>query len=480
MKRRLTAIALALGAASCGGSSAKLTVNLKSTSDPLLTPYQAAVGIAKVRVSILGPDLGANETAILDLKPDEKTASFSDLKNIKSVDVRVEGFDADGRLVAFGRASSVSLASDATVEVPFRRNLAYVTHKPHPKMPKASSTIYIFDVASRTYAGSVQIPNGGIGRGVSAKGGDGFLINYDRNGQGFLGFLSSDDHQWTEIALKQVQDKALGVTGSALVASAGGGKVSIVDLSKKMVVAEFDIGGTVTDAAISDDGKRGVIIVNTPGMVVVDLTDPCLAMFNRNQCLKNIMANENPSGVAIGADGHTAYVTSSGGKTVAQLDLASLQGRKLNVAAFPGPVGAATYADDANTIVALSVGPDGAPHVFSYVTVPRGTCPPTNPCDGLSLGLDAEVNTLLYPVDIASDPSGHRVMVIEAGTSTASSGLTVIETRTESAPGAAVINIDVLGSTGLYPLDPTDTVTEGERTVHNRYQPFRFAIAYGR
>jgi DNA-binding beta-propeller fold protein YncE len=436
-----------------------------------LSPYQTAVDLVKVRATLTGPDFGQNEEAIVDLTPDQKTASFKGL-GFKTADVRIEGFNEDGRLVAFGRASGVALGTTPSVDVPFRRNLAYVTHKKNDNEPKAQSTVYVFDVATHTYASAVQLPKmGGVGRGVSAKGGDGILVNFDVATTGFLGFLSADDNSWTTVQLASAQDLTLGATGNNIVVSAGGGRVSIVDLSKQMVLKDFPSGGLVLDGAISDDGRRAVFVVDVdPGMFIVDLSDACLSTLDQGRCILNKMAIPQAGGVALAGDGHTVYLTSRGTKNCGLIDLSTLTPTTLNSSAFPTTVGAAAYSDAMSAVWALEVGPNGAPHILGFGTAaPNG--PDCTACAGQPLGFDKAINTLYNPTDIAVDPSGARMLVVEAGTSTASSGLTVIET---------MLGADAVGSTGIYPVDPNDATTQNGLIVNARYQPAHIGILYGR
>lgn len=460
-----------------GGSSVKMTVNLVPPSSDALSPFAGSVGLSKIRVTIEGPvasqyDQAIQEVAVAPGASGSTQVVFPNYPGGRRVVVRAEGFDDAGDLVAFGRASNVDVSS-TPLAIPFRRDVAYIIHQPVRGQHRPDNAIYLMDVNSRAFLGKAQIPMGGIARGISAKGGDGVLVAFDAGDKGYLGLLSSDDGHWTSLPLPAAQDLALGVAGSDTVVVAGGGSATIVDLGKQTVIGSgLPVGGNVLDGAISDDGRRAVFIVDQdPGMVIVDLSPQCLASPSAARCLRQIVAVSNPGGVALAGDGHTAYVTSSGSPAVGQVDLTTLAARPLNSAGFAGAVGPAAFSDLMQAVLAVQSGKDGPPHVLGFVVAVKGNCPASDPCDGQMLPFSAATPTFSFPGDIAVDPSGHRMMVVAAGTSTQTAGLTVIETAAGVLP---------VGSSSTYPVDPDDTFGSGATLGHQRYRPTHLAILYGR
>ena len=129
---------------------------------------------------------------------------------------------------------------------------------------------------------------------------------------------------------------------------------------------------------------------------------------------------------------------------------------------FSGVVENAVYSDKSLSVLAIQRNPaENISRVLSYSVLGR---------DGL--GLANAVGTLSEPSGIAAGPGGRRVIVVSAGTSTRSAGLTVIDTDLDLGPD---------GSTTRYPLDPDDTfVTPAGFTERQRYRPNKVAVLYGR
>lgn len=473
-------LVLALVAACGGGGTAKVRVDLKVASDPMLSPFETGT-LSKIRVSLKGTE--QYDDAAIDLPITARSAVFDSYPSNRTIQVRVEGFDALGNLVAFGRAQNVSTSGDASVSIPFRRNLAYVTHSPNPRQNKPGNAIYVIDLASRTYVGTLRVPGNGIARNITARGGLAMLVPYDEGGRGFLGVLSADDHQWTSIPLSTPQDIAVAVPDRNIAIVAGGGSVTLVDLDNKdrRIIAEFPVGGNGLAAAMAASGKKAIVLVSlSPGMVAIDLTDNCLKSLQPQRCIRALSAVQSPAGIALAGDGRSAYVTSSANRSVAVVDLERLEVTPLNQAGFAAPVGAAAYSDAMQAVLAVQSGMDGPPRVLGFVVGIR-KCAGTQVngrCDGElqtgeSLSLADATPTYPFPRAIAADPSGHRLVVVAAGSSTATAGLTVIETAARTVP---------IGSSGLYPSDPTDTfTTRAEGFVgHQRYQPNSVGVLYGR
>ncbi len=170
----------------------------------------------------------------------------------------------------------------------------------------------------------------------------------------------------------------------------------------------------------------------------------------------------DPSGVAIGLDGRVAYLTSSTEGTVGQINLAGQDANVIQDGAFVRPVVGATYSEEMNAVLGVNVNAsNGASRVIAFVVLPP---------EGLSL--EEGTQALNYPAGIASDGAGRRVIVVSVGTSSATAGLTVIDTFPDHLPD---------GSSTLYPLDPDDTYLSPKGTLlKQRWRPAAVAVIYGR
>lgn len=454
MKRSL-ARALPLAALlGCGDPTQTVTVELDVRGAiPLLNPFDAAAGLAQVRVRLQGPGPHQEATALLT-ETGAQRVTFADFPAGGPFDLIAEGLDAFGNPMAFGRAERVELEGDGAVSVPFRRSLAYVTHLPNPRQMAPESQVYFLDLGRRSYAGKVALPRqrGGRpqGRGVSARGGASMLIVFEEGGAGFVGILSAADHQWRTIELPRPQELALGVPDAPLGVVAGGGAVTFVDLDQGSVVEQFrqPIGGRVLDGVIRSDGARALVVIDAaPGVLLIDLT---------TRQVRGLDVVAQASGVALDRAGRVAYVTSAADGSVVGVDLEN--GRTQPFAGFGRPVRGATYADAMQVVLGFDA---GARRVLGFLPVANEV-----------LRLDEAVPTLEVPVELACDGIGRRVIAIASGTSTLTAGLTVIDTFADQSPE---------GATALYPSDPDDRFVEGSGfEARQRYQPRAVGVLYGR
>jgi hypothetical protein len=464
--KHLVFVAFVLVFVGCGGGEKEICTELVSGSSPLFDPYAAESGMVRVRVGVDG--LGQYDDATSELSPSEKSACVSGEFDEGGVNVRAEGFDEDGNLVAFGSASGVGTEGDETVTIKFRRNVAVVTHLANPRQDRPASKAYVIDVAKRTLIGTTRLPGAEpIGRGVSTRGGDSILVAFDDGPAGFIGELSADTGEWRGISLNQPQDLALAIPGQRVGIAVGGGSLTYVDFDAGSVLHEFPmIGGRVRDGAISLDGRRAIIIVDrTPGTLIADLTDNCTSAFERDRCLVALDVVPDPGGVAISSDGGIGYIVSAQSGGVVQLDLARLSTRQMG-GVFPAGVFAAAFSDQIQSVLAIERRADGTGRVHTFVV----------PTEGAVSANDA-IQTNLNPMDISADPSGRRAIVVSVGTSTETAGLTVIETAFDVAQDRLKIPV---GSSRLYPEDPEDAFMIGDFTFHQRYQPARVAVLNGR
>jgi hypothetical protein len=142
-------------------------------------------------------------------------------------------------------------------------------------------------------------------------------------------------------------------------------------------------------------------------------------------------------------------------------------------APFVTPTQGVAYSDAMHAILGLEASDSCVGNVVALVLAPQmcattgmTECPKASP-----LTLDQATPTQRCPTAIRTDPSGHRLVVVAAGTSSASAGLTIIETTAAMVP---------VGSTGNYPADPNDFVMQADGFVeHVRYQPSGLALIYG-
>ena len=492
------------GLLACGGGS-KITVDLTTSGDAVLDPYKASDRLALVRVNIDGPDL--KDDAIRDVPLDQRAAVFDRFPGDRTVQVEVSGFDELGTRIAYGRADGVAVAGDTNVTVAFRRTLAYVTHRAvcdggcntgsacvnfgsgyacRPSLEtcapacSASSScvdfrgaascyhtfarttpapglIYVIDATTRALVKKIQLPGDAPrGFGVSARGGEGVLVTYADGANGFVGFVSADDSQVTSIPLSKPQSLALIGPGRKVGAAAGGGLISFFDFEQKKVIKEVAVGGTVLDGALGLDGKRAIFVVSTsPGVVIVDLENP-----EGRDSVKSPGEVSGASGVAVSEDGRVAFVSSRSGRTLNAIDLDS--GRITELAeGFATRAGAAAFSARMLAVLAIQYDDDGpAPRIVAYSVAASQGFP-----------LETAVGTLPLPSDIAAGPGGGRLVVVSAGTSSTTAGLTVIDTDDELPPE---------GSSTTYPRDPDDTYLEGSFVAHQRYQPNKLGLLYGR
>jgi hypothetical protein len=484
------------GGGSGGSTSGRITVALDVSADPVLTTHQPSVGIAKIRVTLTS-DI-RNGDATNDLTPDQMMTSFDKYPSDGAVTVKAEGLDALGNLVAYGEKLNATVSGDAMITIPFRRNLAFVTHCPdtlpgamvdpqavcgkQSNAGGASGTtpdnlIYVIDVATRTFVSEVNIPDHGSAHGISARGGDGILVAYEVNGKGKVAILSSKDLSWsTPIDLPHVPDLALAISGQGLGVAAGATGITYVDFDKGQVVQDFMGGGPVLDGVIGGDGKRALLALDADtSSVIIDFTDTCLkAPMDQmpQRCIQPQSVVPRAGCIGLRGDGRSAYIASKTTGDVGVLDLATGMGGTAFSMPFATPVHSCAWSEALFGLVAAEESNNCAGNLLSYI-VALADCPMgTNCALGDPLGLDQAVPTERCPRVVKSDPSGHRLVAVEAGSSTASAGLTAIETVPMMAP---------VGSTGTYPADPKDTHMDPDGVVnHQRYQPRGLAILYGR
>lgn len=451
MMKRLLLASLLLSA--CGEPTSTITVRLLSSTTEGLDPFDPDTGLAKVRISIDGPD--QHDDAFIDRGPGgERTAIFDMIPSEAEVTVRANGYDAFGNVVAYGRVEKVALDGDVSVDVPFRRNLAYVIHQPVEGQDSPEGWIYVIDVASRTFVSKLKLPGTAPeALGISARGGDAILITYRDGGTHHVGVLSADTHEIKPLQLTQPQTLAVASPLSATAVVAGGNFISFLNLDGGMnEVFPMQVGGVVKDAAVSSDGSRAIVVLDTAALDI-DVT---------RREVKQLSVLPDPSGVALGLGGQVAYLTSSTEGTVAAIELEGSDAGVLPNGALARGVEGATFSDEMQAVFGANVDQsNGSSRVVSF-HVPTQT----------GLTLDEGTQALPAPAGIATGAGGRRVIVVSAGTSSATAGLTVIDTFPDAIPD---------GSSTLYPLDPDDTFTSpGGAVLKQRWRPRGVAVIYGR
>lgn len=461
-------IALALVfLAGCGGcdSSTKFGVTLASGTCALFDAYAADANLSKVRITADG--LGQYDDVVVDLDPEVRSTSIEGAFEEGPLQLRAEGFDVDGNLVAYGAASVLVEDGDQDVTLKLRRNVAVATHAPNDRQANPAGKLYALDVARRTLIGSVSLPGTNPqARRISARGGDSMLIAYDDGASGFLAEMSADTCEMRSIALNQRQDLALGVPGLPISVVAGGGKLTFLNIDEGRVLSELNLGGNVRDGVISNDGTRAVFVVDVrPGVVLVNLTENCTSSFSPDACRVALDVVTDPGGVALSPDGLLAFVASSEDGAVARIDLSRNSSVPL-AGRFPTGVFQIAYSAEIPSLIGVQRSPDGTGRAHSYILASNKS---TFPEDA--------VQTYLNPLDISADPTGRRAVIVSAGTSTASAGLTVVESSFDAVGGGIRAPI---GTSRLYPPDPDDTFVDGSFTLHQRYQPASVAVINGR
>ncbi|MBI4819817.1 MAG: hypothetical protein HY791_26320 [Deltaproteobacteria bacterium] len=506
--RNLAFIGLALTA--CGQPEALVTVELSLPSKEQLDPYRFSDRLVSVRVSVDGPD--RFDDVSKDLALTDRKAEFEAFPAERAVTIVVEGLDRLGNLIAYGRVENLQVDDDVSVQVPFRRLLAYVVHRPvcgggcgdgracvdvldgyacqpvltpeecvdsegaalscgdqtacvtyrggpscrskFDRVSKGTEVVYVIDLLTRALVDRVQIPGEGPrALGISPRGGEGVMVTYTAGGKGFVGLLKSADHEWETLELDSIQDLALLGPGQNIGMAAGGGQISVFDWSKKDVVKTDPAGGRVLDGKLGYGGRRAIFVINKePGVILVQPDIPT------NQNISIAVAGA--AGVAVDEKGELAYVTSSVEQTVTGVDLARAGNSVRLNGGVAATCGAAAFSAAMQSILCIEAGTNPRPRVHAYSVATSS-----------GWKLETAVGTLPDPSGIAAAPGGARLVVVSAGTTTTSSGLTMIDTDIEVGPD---------GSTISYPTDPDDTFVRGSSTIHQRYQASRVAVLYGR
>lgn len=438
--------------AGCGEGERSLEVSISTASLESLDPFGPDVALRTVRVVIAGVE--QNDEAIIDL-PNDGSLRVARVDGLVSheVTVRVEGYDPSGSVVAFGRSPRLPLAEDETpiVDVAFRRNLAYITHRPNEGQDRPEGWLYVLDLATRELVARIRLPGERpVARSITARGGRHMLVTWFDGPRGFVGLLSLEDHTFVRtIELPVVHDVTLGVEGRTVGVALGGGRLSLVDLDAGTVVESQRVGGRVRDAALSADGRRALVAVDVPpGLLLIDLE-------GRGVSPQSVLPD--PSGVALDAAGQVAYVTSRSSPRVIAFDLANQRATALTGGpGFAAPIELAAFSEPLRSVLGVARPGGDVGRILSF-HVPSETGSP----------LEGAIETLERPTGMAIDGPGRRVIVVAAGSSTTTAGLTIVDSFVDR----------LEGSSRLYPLSPSEPVAPRGR---ERFSPGSVAVVYGR
>ncbi len=447
----LLAAAAALG---CGEDGRSFDVQLTWSQAPRLDPLAPEVGLTGLRVRVFGED--PLDEAIVDLSIAEagRPVAVSGFLG-ERIDVEVEGFDAAGAVVAYGRGT---VPAEGPVSVALRRNLAYVTHRPNRGQAQPARWIYAIDLARRELVDRIRLPgNDPIARAIRPRGGASMVVIWRDGARSSVAEISLEDHGLgAPIELPAAHDVVLaGPLGAVAV---GGGQVSLVDFSAG--TAERigpPVGGRVLDSALGGEGLRALVAVDVaPGLLLIDLV-------RREVSAVNVLPD--PGGVAADGLGRIAYVSSRSTGQVAAFDLATRRAQAFVGGSFAAPVDLTVYSESLRAVLGLDRS-ERIGRILSF-HVPSET----------GLPVELAVETLEAPAGLATDGTGRRAVAVSTGSSTATAGLTVVDSFVDR----------LEGSSQLYPADPEDTFrlssgADGRPPVRGRqrYQPSSVAVAYGR
>lgn len=425
-------------AAGCGSeTSFRIQLDLPSLAE--VDPFEPGARVETVRFLIRGND--ETDEVILDRVPPVSEVSVEGLMGTE-VSVEVFGYDALGNLRAYGRRPSAEV--EEVVQVTFRRTLAYVIHRPDSDLREPDSVVYAIDMATRTRVARI-----GLGAGIRAAsirpwGGQAMLIGYRRGLELGVLILRTGDHSVETIDLGFVPDLALAASEGSTALAVDAANSVVFSLETGEVVRRGQpIGGNPVDGVIADSGRRAVVVMDlAPNVVDFDLRN------GREQTL----SLNGAGGVGLDRARNQAYVAGDSGP-VAAVDLASGNATAFTNG-FATPVGLATYSAFMDGLVAVEALPGAVPKARSFSTFSQSE-------------VGGVLDSFRNVTGISSDGAGRRVMIVAAGTSTLTAGISVLDTRFNAAPE---------GTNTLYPLDPEDVDAFGQG---RRWQPAGLAIPFG-
>jgi DNA-binding beta-propeller fold protein YncE len=495
--KRIVLALPAVWALACSSAGVTVDVTLAPPNKASLSPFDAAARLSFVRVQVDGSE--RLDEAAVDLAPGAQAASFVEFPVDREVRVIATGYDELGNVAAYGEAEAVVESDDLAVAVPFRRALAYVIHRDicdggcgegfvcanpgdgHRCLAAAACECRDGEVCGVTDIGAQCVrPYGGASAGarrvyaidlntkalvdvlslpvpdaravsITAESGDGVWVTLEAPTQSSAVFLSSSTHEWSApLPLQLGAEHSMSARGLPYVVGSGGGFIRVVDRATGAQVTQVPVGGRVRDGVIGGNDDKA-LVVTSETLALLDLEDPASAVAVNPGDLPG------SSGAALSADRRFAYVTSSVDGTVIIFDLVLGSSRVLG-GQFVVPVQNLVYSQRGEMLLGILT---SEPSVFvGAFNVP----------DQVGLPVDKAVGTLPLPTGVAVGPAGARVIVVSAGTSTGSAGLTLVD---------PVLGEEPTGSTVSYLRDPTETYVERGATLRQRFRPYKVAALYG-
>ena len=485
----------------CSAPVSEVLVNLDVSTDEVTNPFPT---VEKVRIRIDGPE--RFDDAVVDLQNQERKAIFSNFPPDRDVTITALGFDRSGLISAFGRTEEFRVSADTEeLTVAFRRLFAYVIHdsicdggcrsdqacvdtgegyscSELDNMCELTCSdgqacisgaggsqckgtfrgedlgpgkIYVIDPQNRAVVQSLDLPiPNAKATSIRADGGQQILVTFETSEAAYLGLLSQRDHSWETFKLPRPAEIALAGRGG-LGVIAGQGRVSFIDLQTGEVDAQGEqaTAGKILDGSVGDGGRKAVIIMSgQPGVLLVD--------FERREIYPPGQV-EGAAGVGVSDDGRLAYINSSVTRQVRVLDLRT-GGLSLLQGEFFGSPGVSTFSGAVSGLLGIYINEDeNINRLIGYSVSGKR-----------AFELGTEVNLLPVPRGIASFPGGDRVLVVSAGTSTLSAGMTLIDPSLDTGLEA---------STTIYPRDSEDSyINRAGEISYQRYRPGDIAVTYGR
>jgi|GEM_PF-6123816 len=485
----------------CTAPDSELVVNLDVSSISLLDPFQK---IKKVRVRIDGPE--RFDDAIVYLEDGQQTAVFKNFPLDSDVSITAQGFDDNGLVYAFGQSEEFKVGSEnEAVTIAFRRLFAYVIHdsicdggcksgqacvdtgegyscsavddlcdvncsdsqacvslttgsrclETFQGKDSGPEKIYVLDPQTRSVVQSLKLPvPNATASSIRADRGERILVTFETDETAYLGLLSQKDHTWKTFTLPRPGAIALAGRNN-LGVIAGQGRVYFINLESGEIDTQGEqaTAGRILDGSVGDGGRKAVIVMSgQPGVLLVD--------FDRKEIYPPGQI-EGAAGVGVSDDGRLAYINSSTTRQVRVLDLRTV-GLSLLQGEFFGSPGISTFSSVVSGLLGVYVNEDeNINRVIGYSVSGKR-----------AFEMGSEVNVLPSPRGIASLPGSNRVLIVSAGTSTLSAGITMIDPNLETGLEA---------STTVYPLDVEDSYVNRAREVSfQRYRPGDVAVTYGR
>ena len=268
--------------------------------------------------------------------------------------------------------------------------------------PATPTAVAVRPLAAFTITNSVfSSPDGSLAYVVGEDEQGHSLFTVDAENGRVTSRVATDPDTTTVVTNPDATRAYLAATGTD---KAPGDTVQVVDIPNNRVIADVSVGGRPYYEAVSEDGSR-LFVTTRPtdpskpgGLAIVDTT--------RNILLSNTPVGVSPSGVALSPDGKRVYVSNYGADdasngTVSVIDTAT--GRvDRTVPTGPEPYDLVVLPDGKTLYVATRSNSDpGTFDIIDTETFARTQIP---------------APTTAYSADIAVNPDGDRIVVLNFGT----------------------------------------------------------------